>query len=313
MKNIILSSSFYLTNKFINELSSREKIDPENIYFFDFKEKELAQAISEYLSSSILKTQKIVLLKNADFLNKKKLSKNFENFFSSVLTKNNSNYFYLQVDTLKEKNSYYQKISPYFNLIEITPKNKKLNIVFIEKFLKEADIKYQRKSLYELMNYTSNNFEIIMNEINKILLISNNINSEIIKESALDLNGESIFNLLNHIFYKNHQKIEKILDFAQNKALSVITILEILISDLILMIQIKLINGRENAFQSKKLLNVHPFKLRKIEENLSNKKLDNLIYLFNKFTELEILFKKYDPVYKYNILFAKITNLMNNI
>lgn len=314
MKEIIISNSFIFTKKYIKDIMIKENILQENIYYFDYLENDIGKAFSKYLSTSIFDEKKLILLKNCDFLNKKNQNKNFILFFDLILKNQNKNFFILQIDNLKIKNSFYEKISPFFKLIELTPKDKKVNNLIIEKYLKENNIKHNKNDVKQLLKYCDNNFELALNEINKILLITDEFNFKTINKYAFDLKGESFFKLLEALLKKKYLSINEIFISSINKGISPIIILELMIKDLELMINMKLdekFNKRIDFDFSE--LNISFFKKQILSWNNKYINLKKAVFLFQELLKFEKFIKINNPDYLNELFIGNLIYLSKKI
>ncbi|BDV02430.1 MAG: hypothetical protein HPAVJP_3190 [Candidatus Hepatoplasma vulgare] len=314
MKQIILSNSFTFTKNYIQKIKQEENIIQENIYYFDFLEDEIGKSISKYLSTSIFGEKKIILLKNSNFLNKANLNKNFISYFNLVLKNENKNFLILQIDTLKEKDSFFEKISPFFKLIELTAKDKKFNNITIEKYLKENNIKFDKNDVKQLLKYCNNNFELALNEINKIFLIKDQFNLKTLNKYVLDLKGESFFKLLEALIKKKYLILNEIFKTITDKGISPIAIIESMLKDLEIMINIKLHEkfNIKNDFNFSEL-NIYPFKIKNLIWNSGYINLKSAIFLFRELLKFEKYIKKNNPDYLEKLFFGNIIYLSKKI
>ncbi len=206
---VVKSNSKSLRDKIVKKIISSRKIEDENVFVFDFEESgDFEKAFSEYLTFNFTNEKKIVILKNANFINVVKPDKLYEERFSKSINIKNKNVLILEVDKFNKTGKLNKKFKNDFELIEKdSPKNNEL-IKFVEHFFTSRNIQISYELSKRIVEKLNEDFDIIVSEINKLELIcGDKINSEIIDSSIIDLSKENLFKLAGAVLTLDEEKI----------------------------------------------------------------------------------------------------------
>lgn len=293
MKNniyVIYSTSFRLLEEEIS------KIVKNNSYTtYNLEEEELEDVLNDAAYFTLFDDKKYMVVKNVTcFSANKKGSEatNKDDYLINYLNEPNDNTILILV--LKDKMNGTKKVSKIvkekYNYIEITNPNQKETRDVINTFLKKNKIKLDYDEVTYIINSLDNNYDLIMNELEKLLLfdkkdISFKDLTNIISSNVLDNN----FKFIEYIMNKDIKKVFKYYDdFLLNKN-SPIMLMSMLANEYrnVYLVKKLMMNNNKNdimkkldirfSFQIDKLINYsYSYK----EKDLENKLLElcNLDY-----------------------------------
>ncbi len=295
MKYIVETDSLSMLKKKINKIKEKNDISSINSIFLDYElENNFNEALGNYLSDNLSGEKKLILLKNSFFLNEKKLNNHFQETLQICIHSDTQNIIIFQISKLKVTNTYFSKIRDNFELVKLSvPKGKETSF-FISNFFTKNEINYSPEIVREINNRVGDNFDLLVNELNKLKLIDQNLNLDLIEKSVFDNKGESIFSLIEAIFKRNFKRLDISLEKLRIQGYSAIQILEYLINDLIILLQVKTHYQNLNAKFSKKrdLLakqtGINSFRILKAQENAKFWSGEKLLFFLEEMINLEI-------------------------
>ena len=156
----------------------------DNIISINYDESNIDNVLDECAYFSLLNDEKIVIVKNFK-LNaaSKPLEKYLEN--PNLNTK-----LILVVEGIDKRSSIYKKIKDKGTIIEITELKPNELTTKINNYCKNKGISIDYSSVNKLIEYNLNNYDLILNEIDKLSIVTNKITEDIVNEYSSKLNGE---------------------------------------------------------------------------------------------------------------------------
>lgn len=293
MKNniyVIYSTSFRLLEEEIS------KIVKNNSYTtYNLEEEELEDVLNDAAYFTLFDDKKYMVVKNVTCFSANKKGSEVtskDDYLINYLNEPNDNTVLILV--LKDKMNGTKKVSKIvkekYNYIEITNPNQKETRDIVNTFLKKNKIKLDYDEVTYIINSLDNNYDLIMNELEKLLLfdkkdISFKDLTNIISSNVLDNN----FKFIEYIMNKDIKKVFKYYDdFLLNKN-SPIMLMSMLANEYrnVYLVKKLMMNNNKNdimkkldirfSFQIDKLINYsYSYK----EKDLENKLLElcNLDY-----------------------------------
>lgn len=225
-----------------------------NITYINYDEESIDNILEECSYFSLLDEEKYVIVRNF------KLNASSKPLESYLNNPNPNTTLILVVDSIDKRNAIYKKIQSKGTIIEL--QELKPNELFnkVQTYCKKKKIIIDYESINKLIEYNLNNYDLILNEIDKFSIISNEINNKILDEYAVKLNEEDIFGLCDAITSKNHHKINELLDnFIANK-MDAIPLVALMAGQYRIILTVKEINGSPDYIAS--LLNIHPYRVK---------------------------------------------------
>ncbi len=282
---VIYSSSYRLLE------DALRKVIKDNTYtIYNLDDESLEDVLNDASYFTLFDDKKYMVVKNVTCFSANKRGTDFgkrDEYLLNYLNEPNDNTVLILV--LKEKMNGTKKISKLvkerYNYIEITNPNQKETRDIINTFLKKNKIKLDYDEVTYIINSLDNNYDLIMNELEKLLLydkkdISFKDLTNIISSNVLDNN----FKFIEYIMNKDIKKVFKYYDdFLLNKN-SPIMLMSMLANEYrnIYLVKKMMMNNNKNDIM-KKLDIRFSFQLDKlINYSYSYKEID----LENKLLEL---------------------------
>ena len=278
---IIKSDSYRLLKAKINELTS--DIDKEGVSYYDLTYDNLKDILEESSYSSLFETKKASVIYNAGLFGSKHEYKEDLELLGNYL--NNDNILIFVVDNISLKKSIVKKIKEMGNLYELSiPEKEDLN-KSIKEYLKKYNYKIENNAIIELINRCNGNYDYILNELDKVLIVKKDyvINKEDIEKYTINIKEENIFDFVDKIVKKDVQgslmNLNNILETYE-----VAVIFSNLASQYRLILSTKnLISEGLSEKDIATKLKVHPYRIKLAHEksfNYSNQELiDKLLYI----------------------------------
>lgn len=255
-----------------------------------FNEDENVYAIFNELESYDLFTnEKIIIIKNHWLL--KKDDKKLTDFFINILENLNEKYqviFVIESDKINRKNSLVNFLIKNANVFKMDKYNSKDLSSVAKKIVISKGGTIEREAAIELVMRVPNELRIIVQEIDKILLLNKNITKEIVLSEVSNYYESDSFGLVNAI---NELDFNKIYQTLINKIINYEDINQLVgqISanlNLALIIYTNVQLGK-NLKSIEKKYNIHHFRLQKANTFLKNIGHKNLMFLIAKTAQLD--------------------------
>lgn len=248
----------YLLSIFSERLLQEElsKIIKENsnIISIDYDESNIDNVLDECAYFSLIDDEKTVIVKNFKLnASSKPLEKYLDN-------PNPNTKLILIVSSIDKRNSIYKKIKDKGTIIEINSLKDNEILNKVNNYCKGKKISIGYSSINKLMEYNLNNYDLILSEIDKMAIISNDITDEIIEEYSSKLNGEDTFNLCDAITSKNYKKEDELLEKYIAEKLEVIPLIVLLANQYRIIYATKELGGTNESIAAK--LDIHPYRVK---------------------------------------------------
>lgn len=213
MLYLVKSNAPTLREKIIDKIVKSSSNTDIELFTYDFEEdKSIEEAFFEYSSISIDGSQKIIIVKNANFINAKTIEKDFEKNFVQLIDSKIDNIIIFAVDKLNKTGKINKKYSESFTLLEKDAPEKNELIKFIETFFKNNEISIEKNIPQEIYNRLGDNFDLIVSELNKLeMLNSKNIDIDTIKNTLLDFSRERLYAISDCVFKKDIAGISRLI------------------------------------------------------------------------------------------------------
>ena len=248
----------YLLNIFSQRLLNDEinKITDgkNNVITINYDESNIDNVLDECAYFSLLNDEKIVIVKSFKLnASSKPLEKYLDN-------PNPSTKLILVVDSIDKRNAVYKKIKDKGHIIEISElKNNELTTK-INNYCKSIGVSINYLAVNKLIEYNLNNYDLILNEIDKFSVITKEINEEIVETYGSKLNGEDTFNLCDAITSKDYKKEEELVEKYISEKLEVIPLVALLANQYRIIYATKELSGTNEYIANK--LGIHPYRVK---------------------------------------------------
>ena len=177
-----------------------------NIIYIDYEESSVDNVLDECAYFSLLNEEKVVIVKNFKL---NAASKPLEKYLDNP---NLNTKLILIVDSIDKRNAIYKKIKDKGTIIELGELNSSELSKKINSYCKKNNIIIDYMAVNKLIEYNLSNYDLILNEIDKLAILSSKIDINIIDEYSSKLNGEDTFGLCDAITSKNYKSIKELMD-----------------------------------------------------------------------------------------------------
>lgn len=299
MKNYILNIySNYLLEEEINKIISKE----DNVINLNYEELKIDDVILECSYYSLIDSSKCVIVKNF------KLNEDARKIIDYLDSPNKDVKLILICNNIDKRNKIYKDIKNKINIIEIkllTPNeiSNKINV-----YCKNNKIKIGYNELNYLLDKNKNDLDLIINEINKLNIISSNITLDLINMYGSFIPNDDSFELCDAIVTKNKKEIASLLNEFIEARKEVIPFIALLAMQFRYIYAYKITN--KSAVYLKELFEVnsdYPFKKAMDRRNLYS--IDELKQILINLAKADLDLKSTDKD-KYNVLRTFISSII---
>lgn len=246
--------SIRLLNDEINKITAGK----ENIVNINYDESNIDNVLDECAYFSLLNEEKIVIVKNFKInASSKALEKYLDN-------PNPNTKLILVVDSVDKRSTIYKKIKDKGNIIEIAELKPNELANKVNNYAKSIGVSIDYSSVNKLIEYNLNNYDLILNEIDKISIVTNKITSDIVDAYSSKLNGEDTFGLCDAITSKDYKNASKLVDSFIAEKMEVVPLVALLAGQYRIIYATKELNESNESIASK--LNIHPYRVKLAKE-----------------------------------------------
>ncbi len=252
---LISSHSIRLAQEEINNIVGQSN----NIVRMNMDEITISDLINECSYYSLLPEKKYVIINNF------KLNKENNSIVDYIKEPHPDTILILISDKIDKRSVIYKEISKSGKLI-IIDDIKNINTL-INNYCKSKNIIIDNLSINQLLNHNLNNYDLVLNEIDKISIITNKITKEEVEKYSIRLINEDNFAFCDAVINKNFKEINKYLDDFIKLKSEVFPFIALLAGQYRLMYVVKSLAGTQDSIASK--LAIHPYRVRLAKEKSS--------------------------------------------
>ena len=287
MVEVLYGTESFLINEYLEKIKGERQI--ENIIKYNLEETTLIDIIEDALYIDLFNNDKMIIVYNSYFLNDLSMDTTIlEDYFNH---KNEKTLLFFISD--KEKLDERKKIVKLFkNENKIKQFNKLEEKTLEEKIkekLKSQNFEIDFLALKELINRCKNNYQDILNEINKLILYKDNeknITIEDVKKVVSKPLEDNIFKLLGAITENNKKQIFDIYEDILNTGEDPIKILVMVANEFRLIYEVKIMNNL-NEQELSNIMKIHPYRIKKAKEKTYSYTKEKLEIILNKLSDLD--------------------------
>jgi len=284
---IIKSHSYRALEKKINEL-----IDENNKIIFDMEENTISDVIEEANYVSLFNEEKYIVVKNMKYFSNKGEYKNENELVEKYLKNEQDNVTIIfLVSDLNLKNKNVKMIESNKNLIIINKYKKNDLDEEIKKYIKQNNFTIDYNSLNLLKSKCINNYDIILNELDKLFLIKKE-NKIILKDIEDNVSNmlEDNFEFINAVASKNINMF-KYLDELKDLKIEPTFIVGQLVSQYKLIYYVKDAINYISEAEIANNLKSHPYRIKVARENGLNYTISELDNILDNLIKLDLSIK----------------------
>ena len=272
MEYIIKSNSYRLLKRELDKLT--EDIDKENINYFDMDVDNIKDILDNANYVSLFDDKKCIVVYNSNIFGTKFEYKNELEILEKYLNNPNDNTTLIFLtDNISKSKKCVKLISNKGNVIELnkpTGDNLKKEII---NYLKEFNFKIENKALDLLIKRLDNNYDYILNELDKIMIIKEDylINVEDINKYSVNIEEVDLFKFVDLVIKKKIEECLEELKIIVENNIEPAIILSMIAG------QYRLIYSTKNLIKqglSEKTiadeLDVHPYRIKLAHDNSYN-------------------------------------------
>lgn len=304
---IIKSFSYRALNNKIKEL-----VKSDNKINFDLEEVNLNDIIEEANYISLFNDEKYIIVRNMKYFSSRGEYEKENNIIEKYLNNENPNTTIIFIcNDINLKNKNVKKIQENNNLIVINEYQKKDLDNEIINYLKLNNYKIDNKALDILKNKCINNYDIILNELDKLFLI----------KKDLYITIDDINNNVSNMLEDNYEFINAVITKKIAMFKHFDDLIELKVEPTIILGQIinqyKLIYFVKDAInyipesEIATILKIHPYRVKLAKENGFNYSMNDLETIIDELIELDLKIKD-DYQNKYQLIRVFLLNLINN-
>lgn len=310
MEYIIKSNSYRLLKKELDKLT--KNIDKENINYFDLDVDSIKDILDNANYVSLFDDKKCIVVYNSNIFGTKFEYKNELEILEKYLNNPNDNTTLIFLtDNISKSKKCVKFINSKGNVIELnkpTGDNLKKEII---NYLKDFNFKIENKALDLLIKRLNNNYDYILNELDKIMIIKEDylINVEDINKYSVNIEEVDLFKFVDLVIKKKIEECLEELKIIVENNIEPAIVLSMIAGQYRLIYSTK--NLIKQGLSEKKVadeLDVHPYRIKLAHDNSYNY---SNIELKDKILSIGELDKKIKTgeLDKYNALKIFIINL----
>lgn len=287
MVEVLYGTESFLINEYLEKIKGERQI--ENIIKYNLEETTLIDIIEDALYIDLFNNDKMIIVYNSYFLNDLSMDTTIlEDYFNH---KNEKTLLFFISD--KEKLDERKKIVKLFKKENKIKQFNKLEEKTLEEKIKEKlksqNFEIDFLALKELINRCKNNYQDILNEINKLILYKDNeknITIEDVKKVVSKPLEDNIFKLLGAITENNKKQIFDIYEDILNTGEDPIKILVMVANEFRLIYEVKIMNNL-NEQELSNIMKIHPYRIKKAKEKTYSYTKEKLEIILNKLSDLD--------------------------
>lgn len=211
---IIKSNTKSIKDKLISKIQNLKKVNDNKLFIFDYEDKDNFEiAFLEYLSLSLDGENKIVVLKNAHFLNLARVEKDIERKFSNSINYDNPNTFIFTIDKLNKTGKLIKKYKDSLNIIEKDAPKKSELTQFIINYFKTREVDITSTVSILIIGKIGENFDLLITELNKLYILQNNneISEDLVEKSVIDFSRQRLYKISEYVINLEEKKVKEMI------------------------------------------------------------------------------------------------------
>ncbi|MDO4375919.1 MAG: DNA polymerase III subunit delta [bacterium] len=289
--NIYLIKSFSL--RLLNDELEKITKDIPNIIKFSFNETRVREICEECAYYSLLDEKKCVVVFGF------RADKDVGIMEDYLKNPNPNTTLVIIMDNFDKRTSLYKNISKNGKVIEIAElKYNDLNNSIMN-YAKSIGVKLSVDALNKLLLFNNDNYDLVLGELDKISMITNNIDEKAVEEYGAKLVIQENFAMCDAITNKDYKNISSMLSEFESGKGEVIPFVGLLTSTYLLIFHAK--NSTLSNDDLAKTLGVHQYRIKLARDKARKYTSDELYRIFDLLGELDYSLKSMN-VSQYGLL-----------
>ena len=279
--NTYLIKSFSL--RLLNDELEKITKDIPNVVKFSFNETSVKEICEECAYYSLLDEKKCVVVFGF------KADKDIGIMEDYLKNPNPNTTLVIVMDSFDKRTSFYKNISKNGKVIEIAElKYNDLNNSIMN-YAKSIGVKLSVNALNKLLLFNNDNYDLVLGELNKISLITNNIDEKEVEDYGAKLVIQENFAMCDAITNKDYKNISSMLSEFESGKGEVIPFVGLLTSTYLLILYAK--NSTLSNEELAKTLGVHQYRIKLARDKARKYTSDELYKIFDLLGELDYSLK----------------------
>lgn len=279
--NTYLIKSFSL--RLLNDELEKITKDIPNVIKFSFNETSVREICEECAYYSLLDEKKCVVVFGF------KADKDIGIMEDYLKNPNPNTTLVIIMDNFDKRTSFYKNISKNGKVIEIPElKYNDLNNSIMN-YAKSIGVKLSVNALNKLLLFNNDNYDLVLGELDKISLITNNIDEKEVEDYGAKLVIQENFAMCDAITNKDYKNISSMLSEFESGKGEVIPFVGLLTSTYLLILHAK--NSTLSNDDLAKTLGVHQYRIKLARDKARKYTSDELYKIFDLLGELDYSLK----------------------
>ena len=279
--------------RLLNEELEKITKDIPNIIKFSFNETSVREICEECAYYSLLDEKKCVIVFGY------KTDKDVNIMEEYLKNPNPNTTLVLIMDNFDKRTTFYKNISKTGKVIEIAElKYADLNNAIMN-YARSIGVKLSVDALNKLLLFNNDNYDLVLGEIDKLSMITNNIDEKVVEEYGAKLVIQENFAMCDAITNKDYKNISSMLSEFESGKGEVIPFVGLLTSTYLLILHAK--NSTLSNDELAKTLGVHQYRIKLARDKARKYTSDELYRIFDLLGELDYSLKSMN-VSQYGLL-----------
>ncbi len=269
-----------------------KKINPDNEYDlqeYNYLEDPLLSIMNDANTIPMFSEKRIIIVNDSYFLTEEKIKTKIENksYLTSLMeylsAPNPSTFiiFICPVNKLSNRLKITKQMLALTSVLKATNLSYNELIKFIDNYITKNNGTIKQNLIPKIVEYLPNNLYIIKNELEKLLLINSNITMELIENNMTKYLDTDIFKLVDDLLKNDLNSFLINYHYLQERGLNSIALLALITNSIIFTRDIIVLSAlKKTPSQIAEILQIHPFRVKKISEHMHNfsiNKANNII------------------------------------
>lgn len=269
-----------------------KKINPDNEYDlqeYNYLENPLLSILNDANTVPMFSGKRIIIVNDSYFLTEEKIKTKIDNksYLTSLMeylaAPNPSTFiiFICPVNKLSNRLKITKQMLALTSVLKATNLSYNELIKFIDDYITKHNGTIKQNLIPKIVEYLPNNLYIIKNELEKLLLINSNITMELIENNMTKYLDTDIFKLVDDLLKNDLNSFLINYHYLQERGLNSIALLSLITNSIIFTRDIIVLSAfKKTPSQIAEILQIHPFRVKKISEHMHNfsiNKANNII------------------------------------
>ena len=313
---LLQTTENYIEQEVLRKMKDEATITELNEIIFDLEEQPLVDVIQEVNEISFFSETRLVVVKNPYFLTSERKKNDFDNNIEDLIAyienPNKDVIFVLlaSYEKLDERKKITKLLKKHAIFLQYIPKNQNTK-QYLQQYLPNNQIEISSDAKDELLYLTDGKLSTTMQEIKKLELYADGqlITKEMVNSLVSKQLEHVIFDLVDYLLKGQKQQALEMYQDMIAEGEDAIKINYILLMQLRLMIQIKLLQQRNYTAQDiANSLKIHPYRVKKTGAQITRTTLSKLAHFFDVLVDFEEILKSSvsDEVSLFQIITARL-------